>query len=675
MTPSDPAPASRTDIVARAMVAMIVLGMAVVVGRVAQLQLHPPAELVAHMPDRASSRSVEGYRGDLLDRAGRLLATSRMGYRAFVDPVELAAAIDQREIVLDDVIVKLAEALGEEPAEIGSRITRGIMVNRERLGAAASKAPDEAEGGLSVLLAALHAKAGDSERDVPEVRLRRYLVVSDVLKPHEQSAVTLLDLPGVHLERRSVRAYPGGELAASIVGKVGFEQEGLLGAERLLEDELRAEDGRVSYIRDAWGRPLWIEQGAVQQPAHGRDVRLSLDLEVQRIALEELQRGVEDADAAGGRVVVVDPATGEVLAIADIYRPVEGLADYPWQPKDSTEEWPVPARRYKTLPDDFGRLEHPALGRARSVEDVYEPGSTFKPIVWALLTEAGLAQPDDIIDTEGGRWMTSYRRRIEDVSRRQEMTWLQVLELSSNIGMVKIGERMSGKDLRDGILRFGFGTRTGTRLPGEAAGIITSERAWNKYTHTSVSFGHEISVTPVQMVRAYCALVRTGEQAGTMPSLRMTMPHEASPADTIIERIVDPESARLARVAMRDVGIKIEERMKDEAPAGGWWYPMLGKSGTAEIPLGRAPEGFKRPRGARGYFEDQYNSSFVAAAPAHQPQLVAIVVIDDPGPGRIRARSHYGSAVAGPVVRRVLERSLRYLGVPPARDSRTVAAR
>ncbi len=667
----------RVEWTMRLLVIAVLVGMAAVVARVVQLQVFTPEALAEYMPNRASTRRVEGYRGELYDRAGRLIATSRMGYRVFVDPVELVVLDKEHPGLLDATIIQLADAVDVPPAEIGEKIMRAITANRDLLRslnpAGDADEDKKSQGGLEVLLAALQAKAGSPEAsadDKPE-GLRRYLVVSKMLKPHQIAAVKNLDLPGkkgngVHLERRSMREYPGGDLMASVVGKVGFEQSGLLGAELLLDRELLAKDGKVQYVRDAWGRPLWIERGAIVPPTHGRDVRLSIDLEIQRIALEELNRGIEEADAAGGRIVVVDPITGEVVAIADVYRHVPGLSEYPWQPKDESGEWPVQTRRYKTLPDDLRRMEHPALGRARCVEDVYEPGSTFKPIVWAMVTAAGLAETTEVIDTEGGRWRTRYGRSIEDVAKRTEMTWSEVLSNSSNIGMVKVTQRMKPTALRNGIIRFGFGSVTGTKLPGEAHGIVTSHKSWSKYTHTSVSFGHEISVTPVQMVRAYCALVRTGELAGTLPTLRMTVPTIDDPANTILERVVDGDVAALTRVAMREVGKKVEIRMVDEVPLGGWRYPMIGKSGTAEIPLGKAPEGYRRPRGARGYFEDQYNSSFVGAAPMEHPQLITIVVIDDPGPERIRARSHYGSAVAGPVARRVLERSLEYLGVPPS---------
>jgi cell division protein FtsI/penicillin-binding protein 2 len=676
----------RADRMALVIVVCVLAGMAIVVARVAQLQLATPERLVAHMPDRESSRPVEGYRGELHDRVGRLVATSRMGYRVFVDPVHFSertpAQLRAQIPSIDEAILQLAAAIEQPPAQVGERVLRAIAINRERtasmFGEGNFAPPDDDQvGGLQVLLEALHARAAvTTDRDESDVKgLRRYEVVSDILKPHQIAAVQSLRLPGVHLERRAVREYPGGDLVASLVGKVGFDQVGLLGAESLLDEQLLAQDGRVRYVRDAWGRPLWIERGAIQPPTHGDSIRLSLDLEIQRIAIRELERGVEDADAAGGRIVVADPLTGEILAMADMYRDVPELVEYPWQPKDDQSRWVVPPRRYRTLPEDLGRLVHPGLGRNRCVEDVYEPGSTFKPVVWALLTEAKLAAPTDVIDTEGGRWRTAYGRGIEDVTKRAQMTWSEVLEHSSNIGMVKIAEKMPASALHNGITRFGFGTRTGTKLAGEASGIVTTLKDWTKYSQTSVAFGHEISVTPVQMVRAYCALVRTGPLAGTMPTLRMTAPTDTHPANAVMERVVGEAVTLEARIAMRRVGEKIEQRMVSEEPAGGWWYAMLGKSGTAEIPLGAAPKGFKHPRGVRGYYDDQYNSSFLGAAPAHKPRLVVIVIIDDPGPEKVRSRTHYGSAVAGPVVRRVLEQSLRYLGVEGDGPSRTLVER
>ncbi|GIK20147.1 MAG: hypothetical protein AMXMBFR77_04440 [Phycisphaerales bacterium] len=674
----------RADRVAVVVIGFVVLALAVMLCRVAQLQLRPGQDLAMYVSERLATRPVVGYRGELLDRRGRLLSTTRIGYRVFVDPTRFASPPDE-------AIVALAEATGMPAEEVGRRIVRAMAINRERAAALEAARGPEAErkgrvrGVLSVVFGVGGAGEGETmsekapsqageeeEQGEAPKPLVRYVPIGGVLSDAQLDEIRRLGLAGVHVERRPVREYAGGEIAASIVGKVGFEHTGLLGAELTMEKELAARDGQARYARDAWGRPLWIERGQWSPAEHGRDRRLSIDVELQRIATEELERGVLDADAAGGRLVLADPATGEILAMVDLIREMPGLAEFPWWPAKTEPGVPTPPRydpsagvRYRTIPADPGREVHPALGRNRCVEDIYEPGSTFKAFVWAVVSEAGAAKYDEVIDTEGGQWRTSYGRPIADVTRRASMTWEDVLMNSSNIGMVKVTERVGHRQLRDGLTRFGFGRATGIGLPGEAAGIITSERQWTKYTHTSVAFGHEVAVTPVQMVRAFSVFARTGELAATLPQVRLTAPEPGDPAVALRQRVLSPEVAAHTRMVLRRMAEKVEQNMAKADPSESEWrYPMWGKSGTAEIPLGKAPEGKRRPPGSTGYYDNQYNSSFVAGAPYERPRLVALVVIDDPGPETIRKRQHYGSWVAGPVARRVLERSLIYLGEP-----------
>jgi cell division protein FtsI/penicillin-binding protein 2 len=371
---------------------------------------------------------------------------------------------------------------------------------------------------------------------------------------------------------------------------------------------------------------------------------------------------------------MMDPETGEILAMVDLYRELGQLPEFPWVDAKPTPGAPTPppydpydSHRYRTLAADPGREIHPALGRNRCVEDIYEPGSTFKPFVWSLLTESGLVTPDEVFDTEGGRWRTKYGRPINDVTRSDEMTWTEVLINSSNIGMVKGSSRMGFTELRTGLLRFGFGTKTGIGLPGETGGLMTTQAKWTHWTQESVAYGHEVAVTPVQMARAFCAFARSGEMAGTLPTVRLMAAEPGIAERDALVRALPADTASMTRRALRHVAEKVEQNMaaNPESPEAGWRYQMFGKSGTAEIPLGRAPEGKRRPRGSTGYFDNQYNSSFVAGAPLEGPRLLVVVVIDDPGPDLVASRHHYGSRVGGPVARRVLERSLTYLGVEP----------
>ncbi|MBK7405234.1 MAG: penicillin-binding protein 2 [Phycisphaerales bacterium] len=678
-----------------------------VLARIVKLQVDPEPRLAAYAKDRVAVREVQGYRGELLDRRGRLLSTSRIGYRLFVDPEEL----DREK--LDATIVRLASITGEPAETVGERIVRAVSLNDERRalipkkvhqprgvlpllrsvlvghGSGGEAEPREGDaapmsGGPAVEEPAAPSGAagpddglgGEGEPASPSASLIRYVAVGGVLDDDRATEARNLTMRGVHLERRLVREYPGGDPVASIVGKVGFENTGLMGVEKTLEAKLHGTNGQARYVRDATGNPLWIEHGQWTPASHGASQRLSIDLELQSIAQEELQRGLEHADAAGGLLLLVDPESGEILAMVDILRDLGALPEFPWidakpepgAPKPPAYD-PFARHRYRTLLPDPSREIHPALGRNRCVEDIYEPGSIFKPLVWSLVTESGLAKIDEVFDTEGGTWIIRHgrsARTIKDVTKRPQMTWSEVLINSSNIGMIKGASRLSFDELRTGVLGFGIGSRTGIGLPGESAGMITPPEKWSHWTQESVAHGNEVSVTVVQMARAYCAFARSGDLAGTIPTLHlMATGPDASERDGLI-RVLPPDIATLTRHTIRHVAEAAERNMLAlNPPESGWRYQMFGKSGTAEIPLGAPPEGKRRPPGSSGYFDGQYNSSFIAGAPLEKPRLLVVVVINDPGPEAIAARHHYGSWVAAPIARRVLERSLTYLGVDP----------
>ena len=361
----------------------------------------------------------------------------------------------------------------------------------------------------------------------------------------------------------------------------------------------------------------------------------------------------------------MDPRTGEILAMVDQVREPEGVVDYKWDHPIGQE--PSGTRpRYRTIKKDVGRSIDPAMARNRCVEDIYEPGSTFKPFMWSATTSLGLANPNEIIDTEDGHWRTPYGRSITDVAARGQQSWTEVLVNSSNIGMTKGTSRMSFEQMRDAVRSFGFGSPVKIGLPGESSGKVTSSKGWTKYTQTSVAMGYEVAVTPVQMVRAFSVFARTGELAGTLPDARFI----AAPLDgpeLPSKRVLPAEIAELTRRTMRGVTENLERKvLKKESEA--YRYDAFGKSGTAQIPLPTRPKNVKPPRGSGGYFVGQYNVSFICGAPAENPQIVVLVVVDDPGPKLVRENRYYGAMVAGPVARRFVERSLAYMGVPPVND-------
>ncbi len=670
------------------------LALLAVIARVVQLQAFPGEQLQAAIDARTSGATIASVRGDLLDRRGRPLAVTRIGYRVVIDPT-LA------EEHADRIIVALARETGVRPGEIGGRLMRAIAENRRRVAAhGAGRSEPRRANGSSGVLAGLVGSGANSGRDGPEgqgdgPRLLRYVAIPDVLTIDQADAVRALRLvvpgenrrgepvereirlPGVSVERRSVREIVGGDAMAPLLGKVGYrdwseQRIGRLGAERLYQDRLEGADGRFRYVRDASGRPLWVDRGAWSDARAGGDVRMSIDASIQAMVYEELMRGVEHADAGGGRAIVFEPHTGEVLAMVDVLRDVPGIAEVPWWDPESGQERPavVEDQRYRLLREDPGREAEPALGRNRCVEDLYEPGSTFKPFTWALAHERGLLDAEEVLRPESRAIRTHYGRRIEDVTFKNTLTWNDVLRYSSNIGMYHITERLTHEETRENVLRLGFGSLSGIGLPGETAGLVQPPRGWTKYTQTSVGMGYEVGVTPVQMVRAFSVFARRGDLAGTLPGVRLTADglDVRRPGiigdEILVERVFSAETAQAVREPMRLVVDRMDEmRLRtfpDDVPVR---YSMFGKSGTAYIAC-TPPPGMKRPAGIGGYFTDQYNSSFLVAAPAGDPAIVVLVVIDDPGPDAIAQRRHYGSWVAGPVVRRIVERVLPYAGVP-----------
>lgn len=619
--PESAAALRRIDVTGLVTLGFVAVVLVVVLARVGQLQFAPETKLVPHIQERVSRAILPSPRGDLQDKRGRTLAATRVGYRAFVDPVEFAQAAEKAG-GYGDALKALGSAIGMDPSALAQRVLGRVERN---------------------------ARAGEGDT------LSRYVRVSDILSEEQCEAVREANIPGVHLERRSVREGTGGDAVASIIGKLDVDHHALFGAERTFERAMLPRPGYMDYVRDASGRPLWVPSERYMVPHRGHDVRLSIDLTVQEIALEELQRGVEEADAAGGRCVMADPSTGEVVALVDIVREVPGARAYS---KEAARAMGHGAQdvRWRIIKDDPGRRIHPALGRNRCVEDVYEPGSTFKAFMWAAVTERRLADPEEVFNTHNGHWTTPYGRPVRDVVAQPELSWSYVLVYSSNIGMVQGTSRLTFEQMWEAARRFGFGSRTNLGLPGESAGIVTPLEKFTKYTQTSMASGYEVAVTPLQMVRAFSVFARNGELAGTLPTLRLTAADASKVETETRTRVLPGWVAMLTREVMGRVSeVMVQRASRRFRGEPEFRYRMFGKSGTANIPM----------PGGGGYFQNQYNSSFIGAAPLDNPRLVCLVVIDDPGPEVIRKRMHYGSAVAGPVMARIMRRSLEYYGVPP----------
>jgi cell division protein FtsI (penicillin-binding protein 3) len=539
--------------------------------RVVQLKLWPDDRLAAATGTLVSSMREPGRRGDLFDRRGRLIATTTLGYRAYLDPAEVED--------LGTIAIDIEQLIGLNPL-----------------------ATDRAL----------------------EPRLdTRYVPISGILEPWQVDQLQQSTLRGVGIEPRLVRNYPHGQIGQQLIGAVGFEHTGLGGLEHVLDTSLNYKDGKLTYTRDVNRRPLWIQPGDYTPHRDGANHTLTIDIVLQQFAEQRLNQEVMQRNASGGRLVVLDPSTGELLAIAEAV---------------NHEQLERPDALVQHAPS------HPRLTRARSGSDPYEPGSTFKPFVWAGATESGVVTPDEILPTPTGTpHRTNGGRRIRDVHYYGPSSWQKVLVKSMNSGMAIVAERLSHAQMRHIVARFGFGQKTNCGLPGETAGLVTTPEKWSDYSQVSVGMGHEIGVTPLQMVRAFSVFCSEGK----MPALRLLSPDRV--ADTLAvpiqHQVLDPAVANLTRQTMRMVMTEGTGRKSQSTQ-----YQLFGKSGTAQLP--RAQGG--------GYHEDRYVSSFIAGAPLAAPRLVVLCVIEDPDK---RRGPYYGGLVAGPVVRDVMDFALPYLGV------------
>jgi cell division protein FtsI/penicillin-binding protein 2 len=572
---------------------MVALSLTLV--RVAQLKIAPPDKLDAAAGRRTSERAELAPRGEVLDRRGRPLAMSLVGYRLYCDPAFIyergwdaakkRAKTDPNAVAecdpFRDAAIALAPILRTTPQQVHEL----LKANAER----------------------------------------RYVVLAQDVDEAQVDLLRQLDLDGIGMETKLVRDYPAGGLASQLVGKVGFEHTGQAGVEYAFDRDLRPVPGHVKALRDAFGRTLWINRQDYVPGDPGDDVRLSIDLAIQESAERHLGKMVDDMNAGGGRVIVLDAQNGDVLAMADILRERPG-----W--KEATRD---PSRKI-----------HPALGRNRNFTDPYEPGSTFKSFVWARATQVGAARPLEIIPLPAGPYTTPFGRTIHDVKYTGPVSWKTVLVKSLNGGMAMVAMRMSFEQMQQAVRDFGFGQKVAMGIPGESAGIVTAPGKWSKYSQTSVAMGHEIAVTPIQMARAFSAFARDD---GTMVQPRLVMPRGGG--ERGVDRtgaskpVIDSQVLAVAREAMLGV---VEDGTARKAQSA--HYRMFGKTGTAELAV----------PGQRGYDRDRYVASFIAAAPATNPRLVVLCVIDDPD----KRKGHFGGSIAGPVVRDVVDDALQYLGVP-----------
>ena len=437
--------------------------------------------------------------------------------------------------------------------------------------------------------------------------------------------IAKLRLPGVYFLEEHRRTYPRGALAANVVGYVGMDGEGLAGVEHALDSAIHGRAGRVTMLRDAKRGTYLVGGEGPNRPVDGATVTLTIDTVVQFIAERALQRAVEKYHAAGGSAIVLDPTDGRVLAMAS-------------------------APTFD--PNRFLDFDSNAW-RNRNVQDMYEPGSTFKIVTAAAALEEGTVTPSQILDCGDGEIQIGNAVIHEHSGMRYAlMTFEDVMVHSSNVGTIRVGLSLGQDRFYRYIRRFGFGARTGIELPAETPGRVRRTGLWSQVSSASISIGQEIGVTPLQMATAFATVANGG--------VRVT-PH-------IVDRIVDARGRAMeraprpapTRVISEKTAAVLNEILKSVVARGTGARAALaehivaGKTGTAQ----------KAVRG--GYSADRVVASFGGYVPADRPRLVILVVIDDP------KGAQFGGEIAAPAFKEIAEGTLRYLGVEPSLPSRSI---
>ncbi|MDH4049958.1 MAG: penicillin-binding protein 2 [Rubrivivax sp.] len=426
----------------------------------------------------------------------------------------------------------------------------------------------------------------------------------------QRDALAALGIKGLTVLDGLRRSYPYGEAASQLVGFTDIEQNGLEGIERSFQPVLLGRDGQRAVVRDRLGQVI-EDMGEQTDPQPGQDVMLSIDANIQVFAYQRLRDAVQANNAKGGSAVVLDVRSGEVLA----------LANYP-----------------SYAPDQRRNLS-PAQIRNRALTDIFEPGSTIKPFTIALALDRGVARVDQTIDTAPG-WITITGATIRDSHPHGLLTVAQVLQKSSNVGTVKLAMQLRPRDMWDMFSSVGLGQKPDLEFPGLATGRLRPYKSWRPIEQATMSYGYGLSVSLLQLARAYTVFARDGEL------IPLSLRHLPQTADVPVAgaRIVSPETALAVRQILQTAAGPGGTAPKAQTVG----YSVGGKTGTA-----RKQEG-------RGYASDKYRAWFVGLAPVSQPRVVVAVMVDEP-----RNKVFYGGDVAAPVFSQIVQQSLRTLGVAP----------
>ena len=446
------------------------------------------------------------------------------------------------------------------------------------------------------------------------------------MRPEVARRIELAHLPGVVMMNEAKRLYHYDHVAGTLIGFTDIDHRGISGLEMSLDADLCGANGSVTLQRDGLGRTRPSADYPRVEPVNGRDVTLTINIEYQAVVEEELRRGLETNNADGGLAVLMDPHSGEILALAV----APGVN-----------------------PNAPGSVDA-SLARNRVVTDIFEPGSVFKVVTAGAAYEYGLVKPEDRFYGEHGSMRVTigkYVRTIKDTHEHGWLTFRESMELSSNIVMAKVGKIIGSDKLYRMARDFGFGVPTGVDIPGEVRGSLKRPAAWSGTTLQTMSYGYEVGVTPLQTLTAYSAVANGGVLVRPYVVRSIRTPDgelTRSQSSTTIRRVLSPETAKLLTESLEGV-VERGTAMDVRIPG----IRIAGKTGTARKVIdGKYAAGF-------------YTASFAGFFPADNPQVVGVVMMDNP-----RTRGYYGGITSGPVFKAIAERIVN----SSSKISRTVVA-
>jgi cell division protein FtsI (penicillin-binding protein 3) len=464
---------------------------------------------------------------------------------------------------------------------------------------------------------------------------RHFVWLGRKVDPATAEVIQRLDIEGIGFVMESRRFYPKRTLLGQLLGFTGVDHQGMEGIEYSYDAVLRGQEGGIRFERDAAGRAVYPEGFDYVAPSRGNDLILTVDEFLQHISERELDDVLTRAKAKAGTVIMMDPMTGEILALAI-------------RPAFNPNTMPGSAQASKPISPD--------RWRNRAITDVYEPGSIFKIVTAAAALQEAVVKPADVIDCEEGSLVVA-GSRIRDPFPHGLLTFREVVAQSSNVGMVKVAMRLGDGVFYRYARAFGFGEKSGLDLRGEVPGILRDPSQWSKRSLATLSIGQEIAVTPIQMVTAVSAIANGG--------LLMTpflVKEVRNPEGVVVERF-SPQVRR--RVLAPEVAQQMKEILEGVTRPGGTGdkaaipgYTVAGKTGTAQ----------KIDPSTRRYYSDRFVSSFVGFVPAKDPRLAILVVVEEP------EGVSWGGSVAAPVFKTIAQEALDYLGVLPQDKDRVLLA-